>query len=938
MSIKLRELIRKVRSCKTAAEERGVIAKECALIRTAIAKQDGALRHRNVAKLLYIHMLGYPTHFGQLECLKLIADPLFIMKRIGYLGLMILLDEKQEILMLVTNSLKKYGSCLDCIECDMAWIICLDVYFALCIVYFVLCFVSLFPSLCLCLCLSLSSAHHSDFHDKNRYIRGLSLASMGNICSSDMARDLANDVEGLLKDPEPYIRKKAALCAIRAVRKVPELTEDFVNPAINMLTDKNHAVLLGAMQLIIELITRDASVTDEFRKLVPLLVGILKKLVLAGFVAEYDVCGITDPFLQCRIIQLLRLLGKSDAKASSEMNDILAQVAINTEPTKNPGNAILYECVQTIMAIEAEAGLRVLAVNILGRFLLNRDNNIRYVALNTLCKVVNSDTKAVQRHRNLVVDCLKDPDISIRRRALELIYALVTKSNVRALVKELLNYLSLASGDREFKADLTDKITVVVDRFAPSKRWHIDTLIQVLGTAGAYVKENVSVNLITLVAGAKPLHAYSAHQAYRALLEQKTTFIPPLVEAGIWCIGEYGQHLVTDSGVAKASDHAHDDVTFEKISEHAVLEMLDGFMRHPDTNNRIREYVLNALVKLSARFSQESDYVTQLVSTYATSMHVELQQRSVEYSVLCDPSLKKIRMGVVNTMPAFKTRSTDSKDDEFTESESEETESDSDEEEEEEDIIGASAAADAAAVTTDASTSGTNTVNILDGLDFLSDSFAPTNGNGAAPSAEPAPAATSSAVDLFDIFAPSNTTTTTAAPATAAPIVSSTSSSSVDPLDLLMGGPVQTTSAPVQAPVVMPMSVPVAASPSENKSRVPPLNVLQKDNLKIVFNFKKVDSSKTQVQAVFTNSGASSMTGFDFKIAVPKYIKIRIKPASSAVVPSNGNGRVTQLFELDNTMAGQKNLALKIRADFTQNGQAKMLQAQVSNFPAELNQ
>jgi hypothetical protein len=39
------------------------------------------------------------------------------------------------------------------------------------------------------------------------------------------------------------------------------------------------------------------------------------------------------------------------------------------------------------MGIETIGGLRVMAVNILGRFLANRDNNIRYVALNTLAKV-----------------------------------------------------------------------------------------------------------------------------------------------------------------------------------------------------------------------------------------------------------------------------------------------------------------------------------------------------------------------------------------------------------------------------------------------------------------------------------------------------------------------------------------------------------------------
>ena len=95
-------MIRAIRACKTAAEEHAVVRKECASIRAAVSDNDNDYRHLNLAKL----MLGYPTHFGQMECLKLIAAPGFPEKRIGYLGLMLLLDERQEVLMLVTNSLK----------------------------------------------------------------------------------------------------------------------------------------------------------------------------------------------------------------------------------------------------------------------------------------------------------------------------------------------------------------------------------------------------------------------------------------------------------------------------------------------------------------------------------------------------------------------------------------------------------------------------------------------------------------------------------------------------------------------------------------------------------------------------------------------------------------------------------------------------------------
>lgn len=95
---------------QTVADERALIKQESAAIRASFREEDSYARHNNVAKLLYIHMLGSEAHFGQMECLKLVASPRFGDKRLGYLGIMLLLDESQEVLTLVTNSLKKYGT------------------------------------------------------------------------------------------------------------------------------------------------------------------------------------------------------------------------------------------------------------------------------------------------------------------------------------------------------------------------------------------------------------------------------------------------------------------------------------------------------------------------------------------------------------------------------------------------------------------------------------------------------------------------------------------------------------------------------------------------------------------------------------------------------------------------------------------------------------
>lgn len=402
---RLRDMIRAIRACKTAAEERAVVRKECASIRAAVSDNDNDYRHRNLAKLMFIHMLGYPTHFGQMECLKLIAAPGFPEKRIGYLGLMLLLDERQEVLMLVTNSLKQ------------------------------------------------------DLNHTNQYIVGLALCALGNISSAEMARDLAPEVERLLQFRDPNVRKKAALCSIRIIKKVPDLAENFVNPVASLLKEKHHGVLLTAIQLCADLCIVSEEALEYFRKkCTEGIVKVLKDAVNSPYAPEYDISGISDPFLQIRLLRILRILGHGDADASDFMNDVLAQVATKTESNKNAGNAILYECVETIMSIEDSGGLRVLAINILGRFLSNRDNNIRYVALNMLMKAISIDGQAVQRHRATILECVKDSDASIRKRALELVYLLVNENNVKPLTKELIDYLVVS--DQDFKE-------ILLQKFAP---------------------------------------------------------------------------------------------------------------------------------------------------------------------------------------------------------------------------------------------------------------------------------------------------------------------------------------------------------------------------------------------------------------------------------------------------------------------------------------
>lgn len=838
MSIRLRDLIKIVRSCKTAAEERAVIAKECAAIRTAFKDEDSDNRHRNVAKLLYIHMLGYPTHFGQMECLKLIVSPFYADKRIGYLGLMLLLDEKQEVLMLVTNSLK------------------------------------------------------NDLNHPNQFVVGLALCSLGNISTQGMARDCAPEVEKLLASTNSYIRKKAALCAIRISRKVPELLENFVSRTKALLNERNHGVLLTGVTLMIELSENETVNIDYYRKqqVVPVLVRLLKNLVLSGYAPEHDVSGITDPFLQVKILKFLRILGKGDAEASDQMNDILAQVATNTESTKNVGNAILYEAVQTIMSIESESGLKVMAINILGRFLLNRDNNIRYVALNTLSKVVNTDIQAVQRHRNTIVDCLKDPDVSIRRRALDLIYSLVNETNIRILVRELLNFLLIS--DVQFRPELVAKLCMVTEKYAPSKRWHVDTILRVMSIGGNFVPDDVPNNLVTLISANPELQSYAVQKLYIALTTQDAHFI--LTQVGLWCVGEFGDLLVATD---KPQDAKGDDESISiTVSENDVLVLVESILKNPLTAPITRQYALTALMKLTSRFNpQHVNRIKEAISHYKSSIFVELQQRSCEYSELLNWAA--IRPQVLDRMPAYEKPVVD----------------------------------------------GDVTSPHIESLPMHTEPLALARG------AQP-PSSSASLLEL-DLFGPTPTPAQHTGPSsggvapkpppgdllgelfgiapTPTPSAGGNSMGGGSLVDLLGGTSLsspptfQNTQNPAGANPNTGFGVPAPAAPAATANGVVNVTGYNKNGVNLLFEASKPPGQPqaqfTNINAVASNSNPFPVNNFAMQAAVPKYLQIRMVPPSGNVLAPNG-GQITQNVKIANSLQGQKPILLKVKIEYAYNG------------------
>lgn len=600
MTTSLKSFIKSVRSSKTIADERSIIKRESALIRTSF--KDTAITHQvrrvNIQKLLYLYILGEKTHFGQIECIKLLASPNFIDKRLGYLATMLILDENQEVLTLLTNSL------------------------------------------------------NNDLNHPNQFVVSLALATLGNITSPELARDLYTDVEKIISCNNNYLKKKAAIVASKIVEKDPDLSEIFADKIDQLLNSHDHGVLIGTMKLIRSLYESSPESREPLLDKIPKITGLLRTLLTSSLSQDYDMVNIHDPFLQITLIRTLRLFFTDDeqhsytAKYNEELNDILISVISGNDYARNAGGAVVHEAVKTIFSIQnLDPALKVLGINTLGELLgAKRENNNRYIALNTLLSVVEIEPLAVQRHRATIVACLSDLDISIKRRALELSFAILDSSNIRILIKEILNFLDdPINNDKELKTYITTNVTNILERkeLIPNEKWKFDTLARLVKSSGSYMTNSISSQILALVINIPnndELKTYTVNKLFKIGYEDDSQNGLNLIVT--WLVGEYGDLLLNTT----LSDN-------KKVTDDILADYLVNLANIQNDNATLISYILTSSLKLSSKVNGSAKgKLRAFIESKTRAIDLNIQIKAVSYSVIFNEP-DNIKQGLLDRMP-----------------------------------------------------------------------------------------------------------------------------------------------------------------------------------------------------------------------------------------------------------------------------------------------
>ena len=80
------------------------------------------------------------------------------------------------------------------------------------------------------------------------------------------------------------------------------------------------------------------------------------------------------------------------------------------------------------------------------------------------------------------------------------------------------------------------------EKYAPTRKWHIDTVVKVLTLSEHHVRQDYINQLITVIATTPELHGYSVSLVFNAMRENVKQI--GIAQLGCWLVGEFGEMLV----------------------------------------------------------------------------------------------------------------------------------------------------------------------------------------------------------------------------------------------------------------------------------------------------------------------------------------------------------------------------------------------------------
>ncbi|XP_064462868.1 AP-3 complex subunit delta-1-like isoform X1 [Ornithodoros turicata] len=378
-----------------------------------------------------------------------------------------------------------------------------------------------------------------DLNSQNMYDSATAMSGLACFVTPDLSRDLANDVMTLLSSTKPYLRKKAVLLMYKIFLRFPDALRPAFPRLKEKLEDPDPGVQSAAVNVICELARKNPK---NYLSQAP----VFFKLMTSS----------SNNWMLIKIIKLFGALTPLEPRLGKKLIEPLTNLIHSTSAM-----SLLYECINTVIAvlISISSGMPnhsasiQLCVQKLRILIEDSDQNLKYLGLLAMCKILKTHPKSVQAHKDLILQCLDDKDESIRLRALDLLYGMVSKKNLMEIVKKLMVHMDRAEGTI-YRDELLSKIVDICSQnnyqYITNFEWYVSVLVELTRIEGTKHGLTIASQMLDVAIRVPAVRAFSVSQmavlldnTHLLLGNGQKNSICEVLYAAAWICGEFSDLL-----------------------------------------------------------------------------------------------------------------------------------------------------------------------------------------------------------------------------------------------------------------------------------------------------------------------------------------------------------------------------------------------------------